>query len=246
VFKIARPKFGLKGAGGRNGRLHLFTGTFLEDMVRQGPIVMANLSSFPWIELAVLPPGQSHYWFFDQPDDLRGWVFQATAHPECGEEESPAAEIRVEVSELFVLCKLTETQGGKRTSQVNLTVTNYSGRWAPYSLWVVAVPPRETRRQVPLPTNRPLAQFLKYQTQASPPSSLKILLVHDEWGNIRSAAIAGQNADRRARLRVQRGESLTEVEEESVDLQELRRNPREFCEKLRLDGTAGRLLPKNE
>lgn len=107
---------------------------------------MANLSSSPWIELAVLPPGQSHYWFFDQPRDLHGWVFQATAHPECLDAESVAEETRVEVSELFVLCKVSEVQGRKCSSQVNLTVTNYGGRWAAYSLWVVAVPGRDGRR----------------------------------------------------------------------------------------------------
>ena len=101
---------------------------------------MAKLESSPWIKWAVLPPGQSHYWFFDHPRDLHGWVFQATAHPECADDESVAAETRVEVSELFVLCKRGEPQGGKHHSQVNVTVTNYSGRWAPYSLWVAAVP----------------------------------------------------------------------------------------------------------
>jgi hypothetical protein len=94
---------------------------------RRSKVIMANLSSSSWIELAVLQPGQSHYWFFDHPHDLHGWVFQATAHPECAHDES-AAETRVEVSELFVLCNVAAIQGGKRSSQVNITVTNYSGR----------------------------------------------------------------------------------------------------------------------
>jgi hypothetical protein len=109
-------------------------------------VTMANLTSSLWIDLAVLPPGQSHYWFFDHLRDLHGWVFQATAHPECADVEPPAAEIRVEVSELFVLCKVNETQDSKHSSQINITVTNYSGRWAPYSLWVVAVPAQEGRQ----------------------------------------------------------------------------------------------------
>jgi hypothetical protein len=104
---------------------------------------MSNLSSLPWIELAVLPPGQSHYWFFDYPLDLHGWVFHATAHPERGSEElGGAIENRVEVSELFVLSKGHESRDGRRSSQINVTVTNYSGAWASYSLWGVAVPPK--------------------------------------------------------------------------------------------------------
>jgi hypothetical protein len=74
---------------------------------------------------------------------------------------------------------------------------------------------------------------------------MKILIVHDEDGNLRSVAIASTSGERLAGLRVQRGESVTEMEEESVDLAELRRDPREFCEKFRLDGATGRLLPKN-
>jgi hypothetical protein len=107
---------------------------------------MANLGSLPWIEFAVLPPGQSHYWFFEFAQDLYGWVFQSTAHPECAAEETAGTEeTRVEVSELFVLSKGSAGQESRQRSQVNVTVTNYSGRWAPYSLWTVAVPPKGQR-----------------------------------------------------------------------------------------------------
>jgi len=100
----------------------------------------------PWVELAVLPPGQSHYWFFDHPQDLHGWVFQATAHPEgLAEESGEAGETRVEVSELFVLSKGPQSQDSRQRSQVNVTVTNYGSRWASYSLWTVAVPPKGRR-----------------------------------------------------------------------------------------------------
>jgi hypothetical protein len=98
---------------------------------------MPELNSFPWVELGVLAPGQSHYWFFDQPRELRGWVFQATAYPEApdGGEEHTWAASRVEVTELFIM----------GPSQINITVTNCDDRWAGYSLWVVSVPPRNMR-----------------------------------------------------------------------------------------------------
>lgn len=103
---------------------------------------MRELNSFPWVELAALAPGQSHYWFFDQPRDLRGWVFQATAYPEApdGGKEHLWAASRVEVTELFILGR-----------QINITVTNCDDRWAAYSLWVVSIPPRKRSRHA----NRP-------------------------------------------------------------------------------------------
>ena len=127
---------------------------------------MPELNSFPWVELAVLAPGQSHYWFFDQTRDVHGWVFQATAYPEppdAGEDNELVAS-RVEVTELFVLRKGGEIQGGKRRSQVNITVTNCGDRWAPYSLWVVSIPPRKMPRSAyrPQPRNpRPQAAHRK-------------------------------------------------------------------------------------
>jgi hypothetical protein len=207
---------------------------------------MPNLSSFPWIELAVLAPGQSHYWFFDQPSDLHGWVFQATAHPERGENESGVAETRVEVSELFVLCKLAETQAARRSSQVNITVTNYSSNWAPYSLWVVAVPQHGRRAQPAIPTIRSQARVHKQEAEAKPSSSEKILIVHDKNGNVRGAAIPHGKAGGRAMLHVQRGESVLQVEDQAADLAKLRRAPREYCEKLQLDPAGGGLSFKSK
>lgn len=99
---------------------------------------MPELNSFPWVELGVLAPGQSHYWFFEQTRDLHGLVFQATAYPEApdpGGERTWAAS-RVEVTELFILYH----------SQINITVTNCDDRWAAYSLWVVSIPPRKMSR----------------------------------------------------------------------------------------------------
>ncbi len=71
---------------------------------------------------------------------------------------------------------------------------------------------------------------------------MKILIVHDEYGNIRSAAIVDTSSDYRAGLRVQRGELVTMVEEQTVDPAELRHDPRGFCERFRIDRAAGRLL----
>jgi hypothetical protein len=107
---------------------------------------MADLNAFPWVELAVLAPGQSHYWFFDPSWDAHEWVFQATAHPEPPDDgEDPLAPNRVEVTELFVVRKGDPVGKGKRLSRVNITATNCGERWASYSLWVVSVPPRKIR-----------------------------------------------------------------------------------------------------
>jgi hypothetical protein len=196
---------------------------------------MANLSSNPWIELAVLAPGQSHYWCFEQPRDLHGWVFQATAHPEVADDEFAPAENRVEVSELFVLGKRAAILTAKRSSQVNITVTNYSGHWAPYSLWVVAIPASHGQQALSVPVTRISARSPKHKARVEPPSNLKILVVYDEYGRVRSVAVSNLNTPGHATLRVQRGESLIEVEEPAVDLAELRRHPQDVCEKLQLD-----------
>jgi hypothetical protein len=74
---------------------------------------------------------------------------------------------------------------------------------------------------------------------------MKILVVHDEYGNIKSAAVAPDEPGRRAGLRSQHGESVTEVEELTFELQELRRRLRDFCENYRLDAVSGRLVRKN-
>ncbi len=108
---------------------------------------MASLSSFQLIELAVLPPGQSHYWFFDPPGDLHGCVLHATAHPEPADDADLHAQTRVEVSELFVVRNNAGIDGNKRGAEVNITVTNYTDRWAPYSLWLVCIRPRSARGQ---------------------------------------------------------------------------------------------------
>jgi hypothetical protein len=74
---------------------------------------------------------------------------------------------------------------------------------------------------------------------------MKILVVHDQYGNIKSAAVAPAGAKRRAGLRTLRGESVTEVEERGLEPQELRRSPRDFCENYRVDAVSGRLVRKN-
>jgi hypothetical protein len=71
---------------------------------------------------------------------------------------------------------------------------------------------------------------------------MKILVVHDEYGNIKSAAVAASEPNRRAGLRPQRGELVTEVEDPAFDPEELRRAPREFCETFRVDTAKGRLV----
>jgi hypothetical protein len=73
---------------------------------------------------------------------------------------------------------------------------------------------------------------------------MKLLVVHDNDGNIRSVAFTNATERLRAGLRVERGERVTEVEVKSAVEEELRSNPREFCEKFRLDEATNSLLPK--
>jgi hypothetical protein len=209
---------------------------------------MAEIKSFPWVELAVLAPGQSHFWFFEQSHDVHGWVFQATAYPEApgSGEENTLSSSRVEVTELFILRQGGEIQGSKHRSQINITVTNCGDRWAPYSLWVVSTPPRGFRRHAddPYPVTQE-ARNLRLETRQLPGKAINILVVHDEYGNVKSAAAVAGDPLRRAGLRPQRGEFVTEVDEPVLDPQELRRAPREFCEDFRVDAVNGRLVRKN-
>jgi hypothetical protein len=78
-----------------------------------------------------------------------------------------------------------------------------------------------------------------------PRRAIKILVVHDVYGNIKSAAVVPDEPNRRAGLRSQRGESVTEVEGRTLEPQELRRSPRDFCEDFRIDTVSGKLMRKN-
>jgi hypothetical protein len=101
---------------------------------------MRELNSLPWVELAAMAPGQSHYWFFDPSWAAHGWVFQATAHPEPPDPaETGSKPSRVEVTELFIQRKSLED--GECGDRINITVTNCGDRWASYSLWVAGVAP---------------------------------------------------------------------------------------------------------
>lgn len=210
---------------------------------------MAELNSFRWVELAVLAPGQSHYWFFNQPQDIHGWVFQATAYPEepgLGEENTLSSS-RVEVTELFILPMRGKSQGGKPRNQINITVTNCGDRWAPYSLWVASTPPPDFSA---VPTVGSPLSSRKPDTSSCTPgreqgNPMKILVVHDEYGSIKSAAAAPSEPNRRAGLRSQRGELVTEVEEAAFDPEELRRRAHEFCETFRIDTIVGGLVRRN-
>jgi hypothetical protein len=73
---------------------------------------------------------------------------------------------------------------------------------------------------------------------------MKLMIIHDEDGNILSVALANSAGEYRAGLRVEHKELVTEIEVEPAADGELRRHPREFCEKFRVDGVTNRLLPK--
>ncbi len=75
--------------------------------------------------------------------------------------------------------------------------------------------------------------------------TMKILVVHDEYGNVRSAAITATEPNLLARLRVERGEFVTEIEEPVITPKELRSRPRELCEGFRVDRAGRKLLAKN-
>jgi hypothetical protein len=75
---------------------------------------------------------------------------------------------------------------------------------------------------------------------------MKMLVVHDDLGNIKSAALVGRRRHLRAGLRPHRAELVTEVEAPpEVELRELRRNPRALSEKFRIDSVNARLVPKD-
>ncbi len=73
---------------------------------------------------------------------------------------------------------------------------------------------------------------------------MKLLVVHDGYGNIKSAAAAPTQPDMRAGLRCQRGEFVTEVETPAIGPEELLRNPRAISERFRVDPAGARLVPK--
>jgi hypothetical protein len=73
---------------------------------------------------------------------------------------------------------------------------------------------------------------------------VKLIVTHDEYGNIKSAAIVENRPELRAALRPRHGESITEVEASDSDIAEFRRNPFGVIENSRLDAGNARLLPK--
>jgi hypothetical protein len=200
---------------------------------------MAELNSFPWIELAALAPGQSHYWSFDPSWVAHGWVFQATAYPEPPDArpEPGSSPSRVEVTEVFVQRPTGGFQAAEDCrSRINITVTNCGDRWAAYSLWVVSLPPHST--VAPRPAATPS------EPESSPAGPLKLLVVHDEYGKIKSAGAAPSRLNLRAGLRPQRGELVTEVHDPAIGPGELLRNPGAISEHFRVDAASATLVAK--
>jgi hypothetical protein len=74
---------------------------------------------------------------------------------------------------------------------------------------------------------------------------MKLLVVHDELGNIKSAAVVAGEPGPRAGLHPHRGDFVIEVEAPpGVELRELRRNPRSLSENFRVDTVNHRLVHK--
>jgi len=74
---------------------------------------------------------------------------------------------------------------------------------------------------------------------------MKILVVHDEDGNIKSAAVSKAAADLRIELGAQRGELVTEVETTMLTLEEFQRDPGGLGAKFQLDAREVKLIRKN-
>jgi hypothetical protein len=73
---------------------------------------------------------------------------------------------------------------------------------------------------------------------------MKLLLVHDEYGNIKSAA-APARLSLRAGIRPRRGEFVTEVDAPAIGPEELLHDPGAIGENFRVDAVNAILLSKN-
>jgi hypothetical protein len=204
---------------------------------------MADLNSLRWVELGVIAPGRSHYWLFDPLWNADGSVFHATAYPESFSLEQDLAARRVEVTELFIIRKNSGLRDRKCQNQINITVTNTGADWVPYTLWVAAIPP--ARRRPGADTRRAADVLPAAAAEGANHGLDKVLVIHDEDGNIESAAFPAGTSNVRAGLRPQRdGELVTEAEAIGLELEQIRRSPRHIVENLRLDIAHARLVAK--
>ncbi len=74
---------------------------------------------------------------------------------------------------------------------------------------------------------------------------MKMLVIHDDLGNIKSAALIGSRRNLRSGLRPHREDFVTEVESPpDLEAEELRRNPRGLSENFRVDTVNARLIRK--
>jgi hypothetical protein len=195
--------------------------------------------SLPWIDLAVLAGGHSHYWFFEPSCDVNGWVFQATAHPE----QLAGEEARLEVTELFIV-RNGDMASGSGYDRINITVTNCASGWAPYSLWVASVSPSRRLAVATTAVSRRIPQG-GFSPGFSAEKQWQLLLVHDEFGNIKSAAVPARVLALRAGLRTREGELITELTVPDFELEQLRRNPRGITQDFRIDTAASALIRRN-
>jgi len=207
-----------------------------QPLPRQRPRKSAGFSSLAWIDLAVLAAGHSHYWFVEPSCDVNGWVFQATAHPE---QPYQGEEVRVEVTELFI--NVGDISAGGQ-SRINITVTNCGGGWAPYSLWVAAIPP--PRNLLASSARSRTALEAAFLPDRSAQRRSQLLAVHDGFGNIRSVAVpAGLRMH--AGLRSQQGDSITQVQAADFSVDQLRHNPRAIAQNFRIDTSTSSLVRKS-
>ena len=123
-------------------------------------------------------------------------------------------------------------------------MTNCANGSVPYSLWVLSVPPqfeslsdfcrlkgRRTKHRSPL---------LDQQ------ASRRLLLVHDQYGNIKSAAFPSKTPALNAGLKPQSEHYVAEFEKSSINIDALLLNPQMTHDNFRIDPTTHGLMPKNK
>lgn len=147
----------------------------------------------------------------------------------------------MEVTELFILRTGGDIADGARHSRINITVTNCAGGWAPYCLWVAAVPPPGNFA----PTRLSPGLKVNHSPDSCGAGDPRLLVIHDEYGNIKSVALPAGVLGLVAGLRPQRDQLITELKETQLGLEELRRSPGAISENFRVDTNNRTLVPKS-
>jgi hypothetical protein len=71
-----------------------------------------------------------------------------------------------------------------------------------------------------------------------------LIVVHDEYGNIKSVAVSAGALAPRAALKTKEGELITQIEVPNIEFDDLRRNPRGISQNFRIDPVTSALIPR--